>query len=69
MLHGLNQQQRAELEINAGKHALEVGRFYKLYPDIVNQALMDSIRVEARLRSVTEGQPEIHKRRDGIHYL
>ena len=69
MLHGLNQQQRAELEIYAGKHALEVGRFYKLYPEIVNQALMDSIRVEARLRGVTEGQPEIHKRRDGIHYL
>ncbi len=69
MLHGLNQQHRAELEINARKHALEVERFYKLYPEIVDQALMDSIRVEARLRGVTEGQPAIHKRRDGILYL
>ncbi|MDW3095479.1 MAG: hypothetical protein R8G33_07400 [Gammaproteobacteria bacterium] len=69
MLHGLNQQQRTELEINARHHALEVERFYKLYPEIVDQALMDTIRVEARLRGVTEGQPDIHKRRDGIHYL
>ncbi|MFK7795342.1 MAG: hypothetical protein AB8B89_08340 [Gammaproteobacteria bacterium] len=69
MLHGLHQKERAKLEINARKHALEVGRFYKLYPEIVDQALMDSIRVEARLRGVTEGQPDIHKRRDGIHYL
>ena len=34
-----------------------------------DQALIDAIRVEARLRGVTEGQPAIHNRRDGIHYL
>lgn len=69
MLHGLEQKQRASLEISARKHALEVERFYKLYPETVDQPLIDSIRVEARLRGVTEGQPEINKRRDGILYL
>ncbi len=69
MLHGLKLEQRTQLEINARKYALEVERFYKLYPEIADQALIDAIRVEARLRSATEGQPAIHKRRDGIHYL
>ncbi len=69
MLHGLSQELRKQLEINARAHALEVERFYRLYPDIVDQALIDAIRVEARLRGVTEGQPAIHKRRDGIHYI
>ncbi|MFK8026502.1 MAG: hypothetical protein AB8C40_00405 [Gammaproteobacteria bacterium] len=69
MLHGLSQEERSKLEVSARKYALEVERFYKLYPEIVDQALIDAIRVEARLRGVTEGQPAIHKRRDGIHYL
>jgi hypothetical protein len=69
MLHGLSRELRTQLEINAREYALEVERFYKLYPEIEDQALIDAIRVEARLRGVTEGQPSIHKRRDGIHYL
>ena len=69
MLHDLNQEQRRQLEINARSHALEVARFYPLYPEIVDQVLMNSILVEARLRSATEDQPALHKRRDGIHYL
>jgi len=69
MLHGLSQETRRQLEINARPYALEVERFHKLYPEIVDQALIDTIRVEAKLRSVTEEQPAIHKRRDGIHYL
>jgi hypothetical protein len=69
MLHGLDQQQRKQLEIHARHHALEVERFYKLYPEVVDTALIDSIRVEARLRGITEGQPDLHKRRDGILYL
>ena len=70
MLHGLNQDLRRQLEINARGYALEVERFYQLYPDTVDQALMDAIRVEARLRSVTEELPTaIHERRDGIHYF
>ena len=69
MLHGLTLDLRKQLEIYARKHALEVERFYKLYPEVADQALIDAIRVEARLRGVTEGQPAIHNRRDGIHYL
>tara|TARA_R110002049_G_scaffold225521_1_gene397453 strand:+ start:69538 stop:70410 length:873 start_codon:yes stop_codon:yes gene_type:complete len=69
MLHGLSQAQRTRLEIHAREQALEVERFYKLYPEIADQKLIDAIRVEARLRGVTEGQPSIHQRRDGIHYL
>ena len=69
MLHGLSQELRGQLEIDARAHALEVERFYPLYPEIIDQTLMDAIRVEARLRGVTEGQPAINQRRDGIHYL
>ncbi len=69
MLHGLNQELRRQLEINARLHALEVERFYQLYPEVVDQVLMNAIRVEAKLRSVTEDQLALHKRRDGIHYL
>ena len=70
MLHGVNQELRKQLEINARAHALEVERFYPLYPEVVDQTLMDTIRVEARLRGVTEEQqPAIHERRDGIHYF
>jgi len=69
MLHGLTEDVRRQLEIDARDHALEVERFYLLYPEIVDQTLIDAIRVEAKLRGVTEGQPAIHKRRDGIHYI
>ena len=69
MLHGLGHELRRQLEINARQHALEVARFYPLYPEVVDQALMNAICVEARLRSVTEEHPALHKRRDGIHYL
>ncbi|MEJ2115488.1 MAG: hypothetical protein P8X88_05445 [Gammaproteobacteria bacterium] len=69
MLHGLNQELRKQLEINARLHALEVSRFYHLYPEVMDQVLMNAVLVEAKLRSVTEDQPELHKRRDGIYYL
>ena len=69
MLHGLDQEVRKQLEINSRAHAFEVARFYQLYPEVVDQILMNSILVEARLRSATENQPSLHTRRDGIHYL
>lgn len=69
MLHGLSHELRAQLEINARTYALEVARFYPLYPEIIDQTLMNAILVEAKLRGVTEDQPALHKRRDGIHYL
>lgn len=69
MLHGLDHEQRKQMEINARPHALEVERFHQLYPEVVDQVLMNAILVEARLRGVSEDQPALHKRRDGIHYL
>ena len=69
MLHGLDQELRRQLEINARAQALEVERFYPLYPEVIDQALMDAIRVEARLRRGSEDLPAINQRRDGIHYL
>ncbi|MCG6870431.1 MAG: hypothetical protein LJE91_17365 [Gammaproteobacteria bacterium] len=50
MLHGLGNDDRSRLELAARKHALEVERFYPLYPTIVDNKLMAAIRVEARLR-------------------
>ncbi len=70
MLHNLSPSLRGQLEINARTHALEVDRFYQLYPEISDSHLMDAIRVEAKLRKATEEhKPEIHERRDGIHYF
>lgn len=69
MLHGLDQELRKQLEHDARLYALEVERFHRLYPEVIDRVLMDAIRVEARLRSATEGQPSLHQRRDGIHYL
>jgi hypothetical protein len=51
MLHGLQREVRERLEISAKPYALEVARFHKLYPDIVDRQLMNAILVEARLRA------------------
>lgn len=69
MLHGLQQNDRARLETYSKPEAMEVARFCGLYPDIIDTELMQSLRVQARLRSATEGQPAIHNRRDGILYI
>ncbi len=51
MLHGLEAKQRRRLERSAKGQALEVGRFHKLYPEVVDRALMNAILVEAKLRA------------------
>ena len=53
MLHGLEHADRLRLEQAARSYALEVGRFYPLYPEIADEKLMKTIRVEARLRNST----------------
>ena len=50
MLQGLEQPHRLRLEQEAKAYALEVEQFFPMYPDIADQKLMSSIRVEARLR-------------------
>ena len=69
MLHGLSREDRQRLEISAKGHALEVGRFHKLYPEVVDTKLMNAILVEARLRAATEEESPLRNRRDGVYYL
>ena len=69
MLHGLSTEDRTRLEIAAKNHATEVQRFHHLYPEVIDQKLMNAILVEARLRKTTEAPDPMLKRRDGIHYI
>lgn len=69
MLHGLDADNRKRLETHCRPHSMEVARFSPLYPQIIDEGLINSLRVEARLRSATEGQPAINNRRDGILYI
>ncbi|MEJ2593212.1 MAG: hypothetical protein P8178_17815, partial [Candidatus Thiodiazotropha sp.] len=50
MLHGLKHDDRLRLEGYARQNALEVERFFRLYPAVADQNLMSAICVEARLR-------------------
>ena len=69
MLHGLEQEDRKRLEIAAKPNVLEVERFYPLYPEVVDEKLMNAMRVEARLRGTTDKQHPVSRRRDGIPFL
>ncbi len=71
MLHGLSRNDRQRLETYCRPHAMEVARFFGLYPEVVDRTLIQALCVEARLRAATEGetQPALHKRRDGILYI
>lgn len=50
MLHGLSHDDRARMELAARAHALDVARFFQLYPAVADQDTINKIRVEARLR-------------------
>lgn len=50
MLHGLSRSLRHRLERAAREHPFDVERFYPLYPEVVEQGLLDAARVEAQLR-------------------
>jgi hypothetical protein len=50
MLHGLTREERLRLEGYARRNALEVARFFPLYPEVADETVMSAIRVEARLR-------------------
>jgi hypothetical protein len=50
MLAGLPNQLRDRLEIAACEHAIEVDNFHRLYPEVINEELITTTRVEARLR-------------------
>ena len=50
MLHDLSVEDRRRLEHASRTQPLEVGKYYSLYPDVADEELMKTIRVEARLR-------------------
>jgi len=49
----LGPDDRVRLEQAACRHALALDAAYPLYPEVINQSLLDSARVEARLRRST----------------
>jgi hypothetical protein len=68
MLHGVSWDARKRMEIAARSNALDVARFYPLYPEIADNELMDKIRVEARLRMAAGETAYAMGRRDGVLY-
>lgn len=68
MLHGMGWEERQRMELAAKANALDVARFYPLYPEIVNKDMMDKIRIEARLRMAAGETAYAMGRRDGVLY-
>jgi len=54
MLQELAHADRQRLEQAARENALDVDRFYRLYPEVIDQKLLKVLRVEARLRRAAE---------------
>jgi hypothetical protein len=68
MLHGLRWEERQRMELEAKANALDVDRFYPLYPEIADKDVMDKIRVEARIRMAAGERAYVMGRRDGVLY-
>lgn len=56
------------MELAAKANALDVVRFYSLYPEIADKDVMDKIRIEARLRMAAGETAYAMGRRDGVLY-
>lgn len=50
MVHDLPQKIRQRLEQVAREYVFEVERFYRLYPEVIDNSLLTSARVEAQMR-------------------
>lgn len=50
MMHGLSKEVRFRLEQSAREYALEVERFYLLYPEVIDEPALTAARVEAKIR-------------------
>ena len=69
MLHGLSKEDRGRMEIAAKAYPFEVARFFPMYPEVVEEALMKAILIEARLRHAEAAEYNaLHGRRDGVLY-
>jgi len=71
MLQGLTQNQRERLEQSCEPYATEVARFCGLYPELIDKELIRALRVEARLREVSQDEQHsnVQNRRDGVLYI
>lgn len=71
MLHDLSGSDRRRLEGYCRPNSVEVARFHTVYPEIVDEELIQALRVEARFRSAAKdgGQLAVNSRRDGILYI
>ena len=71
MLQRLPSEVRQRLEQVNRPNAIEVARFYRLYPEIIDTDLISSLRVQARIREASETGKTlgIHARRDGVLYI
>ena len=68
MLHGVSLEARRRMELAAKANALDVARFFPLYPEVADQQLMDAIRIEARIRLAAGETAYALGRRDGVLY-
>ncbi len=68
MLHGVGWEERRRMEMAAKANALDVARFYPLYPEIADKGVMEKIRIEARLRMAAGETAYAMGRRDGVLY-
>jgi hypothetical protein len=68
MLHGVSLEDRRRMELAATANALDVARFYPLYPEIADTDVMNKIRIEARLRTAAGETAYSMGRRDGVLY-
>jgi hypothetical protein len=68
MLHGVSLDERRRMELAAKANALDVARFYPLYPEIADSDVMDKIRIEARIRMAAGETAYALGRRDGVLY-
>lgn len=72
MLQSLTRTQREHLESCCEPYATEVARFCGLYPELINEELIRALRVEAKLRAVSDtsgGHGNVQNRRDGVLYM
>lgn len=68
MLHGVSWEERRRMEVAATANALDVARFYPLYPEVADDDVMKKIRIEARLRMAAGETAYAMGRRDGVLY-
>ncbi|MGB5472348.1 MAG: hypothetical protein WBQ78_02590 [Gammaproteobacteria bacterium] len=58
MMHNLPRTTREKLEQAAVKYVFEVEMYHQLYPEVVDNTLLNAALVEARLKRTNDGEPQ-----------